>query len=266
MAIFLDNQKPKKKVYKSIRGNSFDSKQAALQDNKDAVKNGEYYIQKGSNIIGVDTKVVRRNPNTSSTKYASQNLENGMYTQVDRRRKMSNYRTKPYDIPYGDRILKIKPKGATIYTTIPVNALDSLAKYAGITKTPIQTALGLAMQETNFGKHPFYNYGKLGNNYTSRDLGNANYFKAFGSIPAEYLVRDFRYNDDGVGQGKHPISLTTPPLQHAMEYFNSGNYNRGDPNHTNDVLKAGSDIWNETTNSLQDWWNNEGKRFYYNTK
>ena len=128
----------------------------------------------------------------------------------------------------------------------------------------MEIALGLPMQETAFGRNPLFNYGKLGKNYSSQDLGSANYFKNFGNIPAEYLVRDFRYNGDIVFNGKRdePISLDTPPLQHAFEYFNAGKYNTNDKNHTKDVKASGNVLWNETTGSLMNWWNTEGKSWY----
>ena len=52
-------------------------------------------------------------------------------------------------------------------------------------------------------------------------LANSNYFKSFGVIPAQYLVRDFRYNGDIPYKGVHPspIPLSTPPLEHAFEMF-----------------------------------------------
>lgn len=145
-----------------------------------------------------------------------------------------------------------------------VNALDSVAKYAGMTGTPIQTALGLPYQETTFGRNPLINYENLGDKYSATVLGNANYFKAFGSIPAEYLVRDFRYNGDLLIDGKRdePIPMDTPPLQHAFEYFNAGKYNTKANNHTGKVKAAGNAFWNETTGSLQNWWNTEGKEWY----
>ena len=113
-----------------------------------------------------------------------------------------------------------------------------------------------------------FNDGNIGGGYTSTDLDNSNYFRNFGSIPAEYLVRDFRYNGDLMFNGKRdaPIPLSTPPLQHALEYFNSGRYNTNDKDHTSDVKSSGRKIWNETTGSLIDWWNKEGIKWYKASK
>lgn len=261
--------KPKSEtVYVAADGTKYHTKEEALKRNDQLVKEGKAYYQQANPARGIKGKMVMRQPNTSSTSAKSQALENQMYTIIDADRSRVGYRTKDYDIPYGDREIKVKPKGSTIPMNISVNALDSVAKYAGLTGTPIQTALGLAMQETAFGRRPRFNFGKLGPHYSNQDLGNANYFKNFGSIPAEYLVRDFRYNGDILYDGKRdePIPLTTKPLQHAFEYFNAGKYNTGDKSHTKDVLTTGSNLWNETTGALMDWWNKEGKKHYNSNK
>lgn len=72
------------------------------------------------------------------------------------------------------------------------------------------------------------------------------------------------YNGDLSFNGKHsdPIPLDTPPLQHAFEYYKAGLYNTNDPNHTRDVQKEGSSLWDETTGSLRNWWETEGKEWY----
>ncbi len=262
--LFTSDGAEQPKNFKSLDGSVWSSREEALAHNSDLVKEGRFYAQKASGIRGVKQKTVPRKPNTSSTAEKSMELENKMYTGIDGYRERVGYRTKEYDIPYGDSEIKVQPKGSTIPINISVNALDSVAKYAGVTGTPIETALGLPMQETGFGRRPLYNYGKLGEGYSNRDLGNANYFKNFGSIPAEYLVRDFRYNGDIVikGNRENPIDLSIPPLQHALEFFNEGKYNPGDPNHTHDVTTAGNNLWDETTGSLQDWWQTEGKEWY----
>ena len=259
----LFSSEPQKK-YKAADGSIHASKEEAVQRNTQLIKEGKAYYQQENRSKGVQRKLIPRQPNTSSTAQKSQFLENRMYTYLDANRERVGYRTRPYDIPYGDKEIKVKPKGTTLPFNISVNALDSVAKYAGVTGTPIQTALGLPYQETAFGKKPVFNYGKLGEGYTAQDLGNTNYFKNFGSIPAEYLVRDFRYNGDIIYKGKrdNPIPLSIAPLQHALEYFNAGKYNPGDPNHTKDVKAAGDALWNETTGSLANWWNTEGKSWY----
>lgn len=250
--------------YKAADGKLFDSKKEAALHNSSLVKEGKIYSQKESKTFGVKNKLVPRKLNTSSTSQKSTILENTMYMGLDGNRERTGYRTKAYDIPYGTKEIRVKPKGTTLPFNVSVNALDSVAKYAGVTGTPIQTALGLPYQETAFGRNPLINYENLGDKYSATDLGNANYFKAFGSIPAEYLVRDFRYNGDLLIDGKRdePISMDTPPLQHAFEYFNAGKYNTKASNHTEKVKATGNALWNETTGSLQNWWNTEGKEWY----
>lgn len=259
----LFTSEPEKK-YKAADGSMHATKEEVGRRNAQLIKSGRAYFQKESKIKGIKQKVVPRQPNTSPTSKKSTALENEMYTYLDGHRNRVGYRTKAYDIPYGEREIKVLPKGSTLSTKISVNALDSIAKYAGITGTPIKAAIGLPYQETTFGKMPAFNYEKLGKEYSSRDLGNTNYFKNFGSIPAEYLVRDFRYNGDLMINGRrdNPIALNVPPLQHAFEYYNSGNYNRGDENHTPDVEAAGDSLWNETTGNLSKWWKTEGREWY----
>lgn len=208
---------------------------------------------------------IKRTPNTSPTSKVSTNIENRLHDELYKYRKRNNFRTKPYDIPYGNRTIEVREKDAAL-ARLSVNALDSIAKYAGITKTPIITALGLPRQETNMGRTPLYNLGRADNPYPKKEFANSNYIKAFGSIPAEYLVRDFVYNSDISGKnGKRdtPIPLSTPPLQHAFTLFNEGKYNTGDPHHTQDVKDAGKRLWNESTGNLKKWWEKEGRKIYY---
>ena len=158
----------------------------------------------------------------------------------------NEYPAKPnleYMIPYIDS-LEIKVPGVGRVST---NALDSLAKYAVITKTPLSEALGLSAQETQFGAIPSGNMTAVKTKQdalNNRHLANMSYFRNFGWIPAEYLVRDFRYN-------YYPIDRTVPPLQHAFEYWNSGNYNNGDPKHTKMVRDRGESVI--ITRAIQDW-------------
>lgn len=159
------------------------------------------------------------------------------------------YPAKPnleYMIPYIDS-LEIKVPGVG---RLPINALDSLAKYAVATQTPLGEALGLAAQETQFGGIPSGNMKAVKTEQDkiyNRHLANMSYFRNFGWIPAEYLVRDFRYN-------YYPIDRNVPPLQHAFEYWNSGNYNNGDPSHTRMVRDKGAKVLN--TAVIQDWISN----------
>lgn len=217
---------------------------------------------------------VYRKRNTSSTSAGSTKLENKMYYRIKANKERTEHRTDPYDIPYGERELRVVPrpsraKDNPVPMRVSVNALDSLAKYAGVTNTPIETALGLAYQETNFGRIPYFNYyppkeaSKY--DYTNTELGNANFFKNFGKIPAEYLVRDYRYNADipnKKGERDEPISMDISPLEHAFEFFRAGKYNPSDASHTITVKAKGKDFWTESTGNLHKWWQEEGKGWY----
>ena len=188
----------------------------------------------------------RLRANDSPTAEASEALENSMNTMIY----SSSKHRKPnmsYAIPYlEDKEIKVKGVGR-----VPTNALDSLAKYATITNVPLEEALGLAAQETAFGAAPYYNYDTKVNGETisSRALGNSSYFRNYGIIPAENFVRDFRYNvPDWKGDY---IDQSTPPLQHALEYYKAGKYNPGDPNHTSDVRNKGKKLM--TDPNIQEW-------------
>lgn len=203
----------------------------------------------------------RKRPNTSPTDKRSENIENQIYGFLPKDRS-------PYDIPF------IPEKSILIngYTT-STNALDSLAKYAGIhnrtlqiSEKPLQSkpktrpvtkeeALGLSLRETKGGALPYSNDSR-----TSRDkeakraFYNANVFTAFQDIPATALVNDYHYNK---------TSQSVPPLLDAFQYYAQGDYNRGDSNHTTDVREAGNTAFQNP--KVVDWWNNEGKYWFNGT-
>jgi len=191
---------------------------------------------------------VRIRNNTSRTAEQSQHLEN-----VFAQRIAENHNgTVGYAIPWGDEVIKVDNLG----TSIPTNALDSLAKYAGMAGIPLKEAVGLAFQETRFGRVPYGNIGDKGVNAT--ELMNANYFKNFGSIPAESIVRDFAYNN---------TDRSLPPLFHAFTYYNAGKYNRGEGKtpsgewrHTAETQAAGDKAF--AIPGIQQWGDTEGKRWY----
>ena len=147
-----------------------------------------------------------------------------------------------YGIPYLiDKEIKIDGVGR-----MPTNALDSLAKYASITGISLQEALGLAGQETKGGANPYGNTN--GTKEENRALLNGNYFREFGFIPAEYLVRDFEYNREG-----HSVDRNIPPLQHAFQYYKAGKYNSNDKSHSADVLNTGRIMLNDK--DVRNWIN-----------
>lgn len=225
-------------------------------------RNGKWYL---------DTS--RKQNNTSKTAERSQYMENEMHKSVMGRQ---NLRIKKgvstswkYAIPYiKDKEIKISGTKSFNGLRVPTNALDSLAKYAQATKTPIEIALGLAFQETTKGNHIYYNFQKIKKDMSEKEkqkrrsfnkaLGNAEYFKNFGIIPAENFVNDHEYTDGGYNNGQ-PIT-DRPPLQHAFEHFNAGRYNPAKKaEHTAAVKTAGADIWKSP--EIQNWW--KSSEYYY---
>lgn len=176
--------------------------------------------------------------NDTKTSEASSALEAEDNLYVYHRKRLPNMK---YSIPY------IRSKEVTIPKVgrVSSNALDSIAKYAAKTNLPLEEALGLAGQETKMGAIPYTNM--VGNKDHDRAVGNMSYFRNYGVIPAENLVRDWEYNDQGWGE----ISREIPPLEHAFTYYKKGLYNRGDKKHTKDVQRVGKAMMN--TKVIKDW-------------
>ena len=191
----------------------------------------------------------RKRRNDSPTSQESEALEKEMnnYLYYNADHVSPNMK---YAIPY-KKELEVKIPGVGRTTT---NALDSLAKYAYEAKIPLSEALGLSAQETAFGALPFYNYRDIEGtvaereqlNDFNRSLGNSSYFRNYGIIPAENIVRNFRYNII-----EDPISRDIPPLLHAFKYWKKGDYNRGDSKHTSMVRNKGKQVMK--TKVIQDW-------------
>lgn len=203
----------------------------------------------------------RKKPNTSSTDKRSENIENQIYGFLPKDRS-------PYDVPF------IPDKSILIngYTT-STNALDSLAKYAGIhnrtlqiSEKPLQSkpktrpvtkeeALGLSLRETKGGALPYSNDSRTSKDKEAkRAFYNANVFTAFQDIPATALVNDYHYNK---------TSQSIPPLLDAFQYYAQGDYNRGDSKHTADVKAAGKEAFQNP--QVQRWWDTEGKYWFNGT-
>lgn len=178
--------------------------------------------------------------NDSPTKIASENFEEGINRAIYWRKGYEKPNMQ-FAIPYIDSLEVKVPKIGRVST----NALDSIAKYANEANLPLKEALGLSAQETNFGATPLYNMKNNDSEY-NRLLANTSYFRNYGVIPAENLVRDFRYNIS-----EDPISRNIPPLLHAFQYYKSGNYNRGDKNHTTDVINRGEELMK--TEVIKNW-------------
>lgn len=237
----------------------YEEGQKGVTPDKKPIKylNGKWYIDAS-----------RKRNNISPTAKKSQQLEDKMHSLIlgEQKRRSQNgvSQSWPYAIPYIlDSEVQLTGTKSHNGLRIPTNALDSVAKYAGMEQVPIQTALGLPFQETVKGEHPYFNYDNKGGvanmpGFTKRDLGNTNYFRNYGIIPAENFVRDFEYNTGGYNKGKPVTNI--PPLQHAFRLLKEGKYNSGDPNHTKDVESAGRDVW--LSPEIQKWWKESGKKFY----
>ena len=193
----------------------------------------EYPIsyQKGGQL-----KRVRRND--SPTQTVSEKLEDKTARRIQRFN--ADKINHSYDIPYIPEKEIVVPGVGRVST----NALDSIAKYSVMAGIPLEEGLGLAAQETAFGANPYYNYGS--NSEANRALGNSSYFRNYGVIPANYLVRDWHYFDLTDEQ-----RATTPPLLDAFRYWKAGDYNKGDANHTSDVKSKGKQVIQ--TAPIQEW-------------
>lgn len=220
-------------------------------------KDAEQLFDSGALRTALDAKYThaessRVRDNDSPTSEASSSLEEGMNSSIYNNQSKKVLPNMKYAIPYIEDLEVVIP-GVGRTTT---NALDTLAKYAFEAQIPLEEALGLGAQETALGAIPFGNYKNVPKDATeeerkkileyNRALGNSSYFRNYGIIPAENMVRDFRYNIS-----EDPISRDTPPLVHAFNYWKDGYYNRGDSNHTEDVRRKGREVMN--TEVIQEW-------------
>lgn len=227
-------------------------------------QSGKPYVYKNGKWI---LDVSRKQNNTSPTQDYSQFLEDEMFKYIIDRQNLrvskGGSTTWKYAIPY------LKEKEIILTGTkdhqgmkISTNALDSIAKYAGMVGVDKIQALGLPFQETAKGNHFGFKMYEHPKNEEEREanraLLNAEYFRNFGIIPAENFVNNHEYIDGGYNNG-NPI-IDRSPLQHAFEHYNLGRYNPGDPNHTRDVTKSGEDVWRSP--EIQKWWKESGQKFY----
>lgn len=163
---------------------------------------------------GGDTNIPKRVlDNNSPTAQESARLEDLIANKIAKDKAINH----DFDIPY------IKEKELNIDgRTVSTNSLDSIAKYAGITRTPLEEAIALSF-ESNYGKQPYFNFGQRG--VSDRAIGNINYQKNYGTIPAHLYVRDYEYTKGGYNKGKPYTDQA--PLEHALNFYKSGRYNRG---------------------------------------
>ena len=222
--------------------------------------------------------------------------EDEMYKTLDNRglyRKYANrvaelyqeYRKKSKEqtIPFiKDKYIRLSKAGDLTTAKLSTNMLDSLAKYGALAGIPIETAIGLAAQETTFGKgegdgtpqdvDPMYlvnDYAYVPNAYNSliytadEKAFNGDYsaktYKILSALRDNFVEKGIPYAEKQLRkqiEDRKNKSL----LQHAFEYFKQGKYNPGDPNHTKDVQDAGKAAFNSP--EIQKWWNTEGYKWY----
>lgn len=222
--------------------------------------------------------------------------ENEMYEILDNKslyRKYANrevdldqeYRKKSKEqtIPFiKDKYIRLSKAGDLTTAKLSTNMLDSLAKYGALAGIPIETAIGLAAQETTFGKgegdgtpqdvDPMYlvnDYAYVPNAYNSliytadKKAFNGDYsaktYKILKALRDNFIEKGIPYAEKQLRkqiEERKNKSL----LQHAFEYFKQGKYNLGDPNHTKDVQDAGKAAFNSP--EIQKWWNIEGYKWY----
>lgn len=222
--------------------------------------------------------------------------EDEMYKTLDNRglyRKYANrvaelyqeYRKKSKEqtIPFiKDKYIRLSKAGDLTTAKLSTNMLDSLAKYGALAGIPIETAIGLAAQETTFGKgegdgtpqdiDPMYlvnDYAYVPDAYTNL-IYTANkkaFNNDFSAKPYKILsaLRD-NFVEKGIPYAEKQLRKQIEDrknkslLQHAFEYFKQGKYNPGDPNHTKDVQDAGKAAFNSP--EIQKWWNTVGYKWY----
>lgn len=259
------------KIYRSNNNNYFyykNNKKIPINN-----INGYYYTKDTNKLIGRPAVSKRIRENTTRTSKGDYNTGAKWKNTTEVEDTINGYirSSKPnfkYGIPFiEDKAIKINS------SYISTNALDSIAKYAGQAQIPIEEALGLLHESFN-GSVPFENTAGAYNNTSygkkhpltkeqgkirDRVLLNANYFRNYGFIPSENIVRDFKYSDDN-------INTNIPPLLHAMDIVNRKTnsnkafYNPGDSNYEDNNTNYGKRIYNNE--EVKKWWNDSGRYFY----
>lgn len=161
-------------------------------------------------------------------------------------------------IPYiKERNVRLTNAGKLTGAEFSENLLDSIAKYAGKANIPLETAVGLAAQESGLGTASTGGYipqKKRGTIYASSLISNwsagkdnpwndlittADRKSKGDKDKRDKLIRDgWRYTKNQAK--KFDTNINT--LQHGFEKFKTGTYNRKDPNHTKDVIEAGKAV------------------------
>lgn len=179
-----------------------------------------------------------------------------------------------------DKQITLTNAGKLTGAKLSTNMLDSLAKYGAITGLPIQSAIGLAGQESTFGTlsssvepydvnpqylvndHAYY-WDNPYSGLISTALNKAykidpNYTNKFYQVRDSIIKTGAPYAEKQMPEWKKRMNV--PVLQHAFIKYKQGTYNTGDSNHTRDVEEAGEAAFNSP--EIQHWWNAEGYKWY----
>lgn len=198
------------------------------------------------------TRFKRILENDSPTKQLSEEYED----MVNEAMKNSTIIDKNYTPYIKDKEIVIPKVGRA-----STNMLDSLAKYSAVVGLPVSDAIGLAARETKFGAQPNIFVGYPSDypsmesfNENNRAIMNMSYARNFGGIPSAYLLNDEAWYDYDTPHKsmQNFVSKTGSPFEHALYYFKTGDYNRGERGYNNTVKQLGKQIFN--TPVIQQWW------------
>ena len=184
-------------------------------------------------------------------------------------------------IPYiSEKSITLTNAGKDTGVTLSTNVLDSIAKYAKNAELSLSSALGLAGQESTFGKgynaeakemlpSTLVSNWNYGNPYGRADrsenpylgLWNAANKKVNGHQGHYDSNQDFIYDQKFIDvlkgglpyadkQAKH-LRTDIPVLEHAFRKYKLGQYNPNDPNHTRMVEERGKALMKSP--EIQKW-------------
>lgn len=244
---------------------------------RQANRTKEYLTNTGEGyILNNDTIIPRRQK--TNKKLLGGEEDNVSYEQAvinrDKIRKEINKGN--IAIPYiKERNVKLTNAGKLTGAEFSENLLDSIAKYAGKANIPLETAVGLAAQESGLGTASTRGYipqKKRGTIYASSLISNwsagkdnpwndlittADRKSKGDKDKRDKLIRDgWRYTKNQAK--KFDTNINT--LQHGFEKFKTGTYNRRDPNHTKDVIEAGKAVTGSP--EYQRWLKAIGNKIY----
>lgn len=194
-----------------------------------------YYTRRGA--IVHKGKIIQDKPvyKDSNQKAYKKDIENN---RMVNRLASTEYSRNIYNIPY-DNKNKILYKGKYISGAGLDSMAYNLGKFNGgvdaklepnkkVNKVSLAEAVGLPLAET-IGGTSLYGNGVV---------GNENYLRTFGYIPAELYANDYRYTPKTMPhlfrEDAEPIDRNTPPLVHALGYYSQRLYNKRPTYYTDD--------------------------------